>query len=691
MPCCYRFLDSRGDARQIRLTRVKLESEFDKFMAAQPASRSGTSSSARRAGDGSGAHADTAAAAAEHMEEGQAGDAFGAAPFAGHRHCWVLVRKGQRDVAEDFFIEPSTGEALVCRTLSDATRYISIDSMWNSVNYFVNMQNASNMADVRFMVYDTRWWEHVFVPSMMEQPQVRQSESNEDAPNEDVDPAVLEARALDAQEKGKIYEVPPSWTKPFNIEKPEYRTRFPGGVLEEQLHCATITKYDAGLRSDGLVEKFVLFADAEKEMVTRTTEVFAGRRDHLIQRETLHVSDTSICTWSSARKDGLARLVLEPEQRTVEFGRMARADGLIARVDIATKQRFQSREKFCLRTDRLVERIVTYAKPGMRPKQKFQFEGVPVRKITLVFGREEREAHQKQCSRIVFAVGDETVRVEYHPMNDYVTSEVKTFVKGDKMQIVLVDPFDVPPSPRASLTEYQELASKQSAETAENERMAGEIGELVRSALADSANPSQVRPMLHVRGDAGPGAADARAAGGDARRERDYLAPFIAAEHPINPERLTRNEATRVRDNALDAFRERLLARSHIIQARLQQETDELVRMQATYQRDRETMSREEEEHYMLFCNQAMFRIQVLEKRLREHTNNALKRYAVLSERIKGDQRLAAIFIGGGGGADGLSGLESARSNLNSFRSNTSRANSSRLSVGTQKSGGSRS
>jgi len=74
---------------------------------------------------------------------------------------------------------------------------------------------------------------------------------------------------------------------------------------------------------------------------------------------------------------------------------------------------------------------------------------------------------------------------------------------------------------------------------------------------------------------------------------------------------------------------------------------------QTVYQRERETMDRAEEEEYMAYCNAAMFRIEVLEKRLREHTNNALKKYAVISERLKGDPRLAVLYTSGTGGESG--------------------------------------
>jgi hypothetical protein len=49
-------------------------------------------------------------------------------------HAWVLVRAGKRDVKENLFVEPSTGRVY---TASNSP-YISIESLWNHVNFWVN-------------------------------------------------------------------------------------------------------------------------------------------------------------------------------------------------------------------------------------------------------------------------------------------------------------------------------------------------------------------------------------------------------------------------------------------------------------------------------------------------------------------------------------------------------------------------
>lgn len=62
-------------------------------------------------------------------------------PLRGLRvHCWVLVLSGCQDVQENVFIDPLTG--IGYPTNSD--NFLGIESVWNNLNYFVNMQDCSN-------------------------------------------------------------------------------------------------------------------------------------------------------------------------------------------------------------------------------------------------------------------------------------------------------------------------------------------------------------------------------------------------------------------------------------------------------------------------------------------------------------------------------------------------------------------
>lgn len=61
-------------------------------------------------------------------------------PLYGLRlHSWVMVLSGKREVPETYFIEPFTGLSHNV----DSDNYLGIESVWNSMNYWVNMQDCS--------------------------------------------------------------------------------------------------------------------------------------------------------------------------------------------------------------------------------------------------------------------------------------------------------------------------------------------------------------------------------------------------------------------------------------------------------------------------------------------------------------------------------------------------------------------
>lgn len=55
---------------------------------------------------------------------------------------------------------------------------------------------------------------------------------------------------------------------------------------------------------------------------------------------------------------------------------------------------------------------------------------------------------------------------------------------------------------------------------------------------------------------------------------------------------------------------------ANIIQHRFEQETEELQKKQAWYKAKQGSLTKEEEKDYIDFCNDAMFRIHILEQRL---------------------------------------------------------------------------
>lgn len=56
----------------------------------------------------------------------------------------MLVLAGSRSVAEHFFIDPLSGKSYS----SDNDHFLGIESVWNNLNYYINMQDCSYGCDV---------------------------------------------------------------------------------------------------------------------------------------------------------------------------------------------------------------------------------------------------------------------------------------------------------------------------------------------------------------------------------------------------------------------------------------------------------------------------------------------------------------------------------------------------------------
>ena len=57
-------------------------------------------------------------------------------------------------------------------------------------------------------------------------------------------------------------------------------------------------------------------------------------------------------------------------------------------------------------------------------------------------------------------------------------------------------------------------------------------------------------------------------------------------------------------------------------------------------------MSREDEEDYERQCEESMFRIHILEQRLKRHEEQALQKYYELDSKLRNDARLAVLTAG---------------------------------------------
>lgn len=114
-------------------------------------------------------------------------------------HCWLLLRAGKRGIPADFFIEPTTGQA-VSVTCAD---YLGIEAAFNSKNYWVNMQDCNRgLTHLRYDLGDSSRWEYVF-------PQL-------ELPITSIDTVITDLEAGERPED-RVLDMPPSWVNKLSL------------------------------------------------------------------------------------------------------------------------------------------------------------------------------------------------------------------------------------------------------------------------------------------------------------------------------------------------------------------------------------------------------------------------------------------------------------------------------------------
>uniref|UniRef100_A0A3B4ZBF6 Dynein regulatory complex subunit 7 n=1 Tax=Stegastes partitus TaxID=144197 RepID=A0A3B4ZBF6_9TELE len=192
-------------------------------------------------------------------------------------HCWVLVLARSRRVKENFFIDPLTGNSYA----TDSDSFLGIESMWNNLNYYVNMQDCSNGCG---------------------QP--------------------------------RVFEMPRSWVSYISISDKDMENRWPGGKTVIRYRKSKLERFAPGLSSVGLITRLTTYKDLECTEVALVKEWYQDRKDHLEEREvnkvdnfmteflrcrSLTAGTEQEMEFSNARSDGLVRRKLTPHEMIETF------------------------------------------------------------------------------------------------------------------------------------------------------------------------------------------------------------------------------------------------------------------------------------------------------------------------------------------------------------------------------------
>jgi hypothetical protein len=476
-----------------------------------------------------------------------------------------------------------------------------------------------------------------------------------------------------------ILDLPPSWSSPLIIDRKAIRYAV---ALHPKFGVTTLSyksrTEEFAIHSNpfGLISRFTEYADAERLKVIRIVEVFSRRNDFLSKR-IRRLSDSKIKSgkpitlnvteehFERGRANGLAIIIDEPGLGCdLYFHAGARIDGLLRRREIYGKKTFEYYSEAA--PNRMWYRSVTFENPHTVPhhgKEKTKAHLVPltvetapkvesrVRKMAEKYRRDLSGStpSYEDVQKLVFHLDKSTIEARYFPAAGCIARSIRVYERSSgAMEQKTKDPT----SPSEPLRPYDVNVDFLKACNREKDchsvlRIhAKDSFELLQTRAHEVQHVELAQTLFEI--------AEARAKAGvplveheetksdDLDAEPDFLLPFLLAakcQDVVNP---SEKEAKKAERDARAAFKERLGERAGIIQKRLDEENDKLLRRQQAFARNRDH-SESAEHEFESFQAESNFRISILETRLERHNSLLPKALAELDQRLRADLRLQIV------------------------------------------------
>ncbi|XP_018867850.1 dynein regulatory complex subunit 7 isoform X2 [Gorilla gorilla gorilla] len=531
-------------------------------------------------------------------------------------HSWVLVLSGKREVPENFFIDPFTGHSYSTQD----EHFLGIESLWNHKNYWINMQDCWNCCkDLIFDLGDPVRWEYMLLGT--DKSQLSLTEEDDSGINDEDD-----VENLGKEDEDKSFDMPHSWVEQIEISPEAFETRCPNGKKVIQYKRAKLEKWAPYLNSNGLVSRLTTYEDLECTNILEIKEWYQNREDMLELKHINKTTDLKTDYFKPGHPQALrvhSYKSMQPEMdRVIEFYETARVDGLIKREETprTMTEYYQGRPDF-----------LSYRHASFGPRVKkltlssAESNPRPIVKITERFFRNPAKPAEEDVAERVFLVAEEHIQLRYHCREDHITASKREFLrrtevdsKGNKIIMT--------PDMCISFEVLEILKLREEEEAAHTLTIS--IYDTKRNEKSKEYREAMERVMHeeHLR---------------QVETQLDYLAPFLAQLPP--GEKLTRWQAVHLKDECLSDFKQRLINKANLIQARFEKETQELQKKQQWYQENQVTLTPEDEDLYLSYCSQAMFRIRILEQRLNRHKELAPLKYLALEEKLYKDPRLGEL------------------------------------------------
>jgi len=608
-------------------------------------------------------------------------------------HCWVLVRKGAREVSKDMYIEPTTGR------IYDVTRcpYLKIDLIWNHRNLWVNMQVCA-ASQVQLDLTNPRYFEYVMLDS--------ENTANDTSAGyaEDEAGAVGGAtpgggaggegdEANRAEQASQILDLPSAWSERPDVTREAFHARCYQGEKTIFYHKCKVEQYAPYTQDDGLVQRITLYKDVRRQIPLEIRESFKHRRDKLFQRKRRPMQNENVERFLPGRPSTSASA---PGGALKEFREVSalsrellfynsRLDGLVRSVELIGKKML---EHFEDRDDRLVYHSVTLdptatvastMRGGQKKGDTYPVDSmgeVPVRKMAQKYARNLDVPADEDIYKISFFLTESAttstytytgkIRVDYHREPGSLTFRTVTYYNEDGNLKCRPSTLPQPTTQQVQklhqmqsncrdtiMESYQriqqELTNRRKDEISIRGMRSVQAGKK-RDLTIPGNRDDVLDPSVYDQARESARAEGLREGAEEEKQEEqsskvDILLPYLVDF--MNKEtgfvQLDSLQAELVAKKCTTDFRKRLTDRAEIIQRRLEEEQDLLRKRRAQMQRRGDNMERDERE-FERYQSQAMFRTQILEQRLARHEMQAIEKFQELERTLQEDPRLAAMW-----------------------------------------------
>ncbi|CAE8692319.1 unnamed protein product [Polarella glacialis] len=566
-------------------------------------------------------------------------------------HCWVLIRKGSREVNEDIYIEPTTGRIYEVGRCP----YLKLDLIWNHKNLWVNMQVCS-ASQVQLDLYNSRYFEYVMLD-----PESTGHENGAN-PDDEAGGAIAAGTAGEGDEENglgqaaQILDMPSAWSERPDIPRVKFHDRCYQGEKTIFYHKCKVEQYAPYTQDDGLVQRITLYKDVRRQIPLEIRERFRHRRDKLYERKRRPMQNENVerflpgrpSTSTSAAGGALKefREVSAVSRELIFYN--SRLDGLVRCVELIGRKMF---EHFEDRDDRLAYHSVTLdpslgtARGGQKSKDTYPVESmgeVPIRKMTQKFARNTETPPDEDIHKICYFISKGEIRVDYHREPGQLTYRSCTYINEDGnlrrlprslpqptqaqvQKLLQMQANSQPTGTRSHQRTQQELTSRRKDEISIRGMRSVQAGKK-RDLTIPGSRDDVLEPSVYDLARESARVEGLREGAEEEKQEEqaskvDILKPYLVdfKNKDTGFVQLDSLQAELVAKKCTTDFRKRLTDRAEIIQRRLEEEQDQLRKRRAQMQRRGDNMEREFERYQ----SQAMFRTQILEQRLARHEMQA--------------------------------------------------------------------